>query len=175
MARFSKEYKIKNFFKPKDLISLANAGFGFLAILSMVHINLEYAAVFLVCAVFMDIIDGKVARRVGPTEYGKAIDIADTVSFGVAPALFITVWLKPNFSTFGLIVYASAFLLMMCGLVRLARFLVTDTKESIGLPITFNGIIFPALWFFNTPEIIVVIITLIVCSLMISSIRLPKV
>ena len=84
----------------------------------------------------MDILDGRIARLTNTTSaFGEAYDsIADVVSFGVAPALLVFQWGLWEVPRAGM---AVAFLYLVAGTVRLARF-STKGQESLdfsGLPI----------------------------------------
>jgi CDP-diacylglycerol--serine O-phosphatidyltransferase len=103
-------------------------------------INGDYrtAAIWILVSAVFDGLDGKVARVTGTTsKFGVEYDsLADLVAFGVAPGLLMYLWaLKP----FGRLGWLAAFLFVVCGALRLARFNVqVDTVESkrfIGLPI----------------------------------------
>jgi CDP-diacylglycerol--serine O-phosphatidyltransferase len=98
----------------------------------------DVAAWFILVSSIFDALDGKVARMTGTTSrFGVEYDsLADLVAFGVAPGLLMYSWaLKP----FGKLGWLAAFLYVVCGALRLARFNVqVDTVESkrfLGLPI----------------------------------------
>lgn len=113
---------------------------GFLAVVSAVRGNFEYAAKAIGVAMLLDGLDGRVARRLNATsEFGKEFDsLSDVIAFGVAPAILIYHWaFVPVADEFGLLI---SFLFMVCGAIRLARFNVRAGKESSknsfeGLPI----------------------------------------
>lgn len=112
---------------------------GFLAVVSAVRGNFEYAAKAIGVAMLLDGLDGRVARRLNATsEFGKEFDsLSDVIAFGVAPAILIYHWaFVPVADEFGLLI---SFLFMVCGAIRLARFNVRAGKESKssfeGLPI----------------------------------------
>ncbi len=78
------------------------------------------------------------ARLSGATsKFGVQYDsLADLISFGVAPALLAFSWALRPYGRFG---WLAAFLFVVCGALRLARFNVMaaagDTKYFKGLPI----------------------------------------
>ncbi len=96
---------------------------------------------FILGACIFDLLDGRVARMGGhESPFGREFDsIADIVSFGVAPALLIyRIVLQENYR-FGWLI---AFLYLVCGALRLARFnciaaanLPGGDKEFKGFPI----------------------------------------
>jgi CDP-diacylglycerol--serine O-phosphatidyltransferase len=108
-------------------------------------------------AVFLDGLDGRIARMTNTTsDFGREMDsLADVVSFGMAPAVlafawgvqFIDgtagAWLHSKITNAG---YFIAFLFLLCGACRLARFNIQknpvpknpgrpDRKYFVGLPI----------------------------------------
>ncbi len=124
-----------------QLVTLTGVFFGFLCLIwAPDH---PYAAgVALILAAVCDMIDGRVARMTGTTsEFGAALDsLADVVSFGVAPAYLAYVWglggsagdVDPG--------AVLAFVFVICGALRLARFNVQAAEGSavdrfVGLPI----------------------------------------
>ncbi len=119
--------------------------------------HFELAAKTIGAAVFLDGLDGRIARMTNTcSEFGKEIDsLADVISFGIAPAVLAIAWglffvdpsmdpaLREQLRRVG---YFIAFLFVLCGAVRLARFNVTknpipknpgrpDRKYFVGLPI----------------------------------------
>jgi len=120
-----------------NLLTAGNLFAGFYAILSAIHGQFDRAAVALVIAGILDILDGKIARFTGASSrFGVEFDsLADLVSFGVAPAVLIYLWaLQP----YGRIGWVAAFLLVACAALRLARFNVqvgaVERRWFLGLP-----------------------------------------
>jgi CDP-diacylglycerol--serine O-phosphatidyltransferase len=89
-------------------------------------------------AVVLDMLDGRIARLTGTqSEFGAELDsLADTVSFGVAPAMLAYGWALHLVPRAG---WPAAFLFLVCGVLRLARFNVqkhvVDSRFFVGLPI----------------------------------------
>ena len=108
-------------------------------------------------AVFLDGLDGRIARMTNTTsDFGREMDsLADVVSFGIAPAVLAYAWgvqfidvtiasaIREQLSRFGTF---AAFLFLLCGALRLARFNIQknpipknpgrpDRKYFVGLPI----------------------------------------
>ncbi|MCC7174195.1 MAG: CDP-diacylglycerol--serine O-phosphatidyltransferase [Bryobacterales bacterium] len=119
--------------------------------------HFEVAAKAIGVAVLLDGLDGRIARLTRTTsEFGKEMDsLADVVSFGVAPACLALAW-GAQFvdgpanrvvqEQLRGAAYFVAFLFLLCGAVRLARFNVqknpvpknpgrADRKYFVGLPI----------------------------------------
>ncbi len=121
-----------------NLFTTGNLFCGFWAIISVFQEQFYFAAVAILLASIFDILDGKVARLSGATsKFGVQYDsLADLVSFGVAPALLAFSWALRPYGRFG---WLAAFLFVVCGALRLARFNVMsssgETKYFKGLPI----------------------------------------
>ena len=113
----------------KDLLTLANAVSGIVGISAAIA-GQWYAWLYIFPAVLFDFLDGRVARKTAPNEFGKQLDsLADTVSFVVAPTVVLM------FSGFSLLVTIASALYVCCGLWRLAKFnLQRDKKNYYGLP-----------------------------------------
>ena len=127
-----------------SLFTTGNMAAGFYAILEIVHASaanywhLDNAAKAIGFAVLFDGLDGRVARMTGTSsEFGKELDsLADVITFGVAPAMLAWTWgfhLMPpvaltewewniKLTQLGAI---AAFLFLMAGASRLARFNIT--------------------------------------------------
>ena len=121
-----------------NLVTTGSLFAGFYGIVATMNGNYNLAAWFILVSALFDGLDGKVARLTGTTSrFGVEYDsLADLVAFGVSPGLLMYAWaLKP----FGKLGWLAAFLYVVCGALRLARFNVqVDTVESkkfVGLPI----------------------------------------
>jgi CDP-diacylglycerol---serine O-phosphatidyltransferase len=111
---------------------------GFYGMIAGVGGDFRTAALWILVSAVFDGLDGKVARATGTTsKFGVEYDsLADLVAFGVAPGLLMYFWaLKP----FGRLGWLAAFLFVVCGALRLARFNVqvetVESKRFVGLPI----------------------------------------
>ena len=129
-----------------SLFTTGNMAAGFYAILEVVHASaanfghLDNAAKAIGFAVLFDGLDGRVARMTGTSsDFGKEFDsLADVVTFGVAPAMLAWTWgfhLMPpvaltdwniKLTQLGAI---AAFLFLMAGASRLARFNITTNPQ----------------------------------------------
>jgi CDP-diacylglycerol--serine O-phosphatidyltransferase len=119
--------------------------------------HLTVAAQAIGAAVFLDGLDGRIARMTNTTsDFGREMDsLADVISFGLAPAVLAFAWgvqfidptigakLRGQIFNVG---YFIAFLFLLCGSCRLARFNIQknpipknpgrpDRKYFVGLPI----------------------------------------
>ncbi len=119
--------------------------------------NFAIAAQAIGAAVFLDGLDGRIARMTNTvSDFGREMDsLADVISFGIAPAVLAFAWgvqfVDPGFGegVRGELFNAGsfiAFLFLLCGAGRLARFNVQknpipknpgrpDRKYFVGLPI----------------------------------------
>ena len=119
--------------------------------------HFSVAAIAIGVAVFTDGLDGGIARLTGTmSDFGREMDsLADVISFGLAPAVLAVAWgvqfidtnlapaiRGPIFNA----AYLVAFLFLLCGAARLARFNIQknpipknpgrpDRKYFVGLPI----------------------------------------
>jgi len=121
-----------------NLITAGGIFAGFYVIISTTDGNYKTAAWFILVAAIFDGLDGKVARLTGTaSKFGVELDsLADVISFGVAPGVLLYDWaLRP----FGKLGWLAAFLYVICGALRLARFNVqvstVESKRFIGMPI----------------------------------------
>ena len=125
-----------------SLFTGGNIALGFYAITqSMRGTALDYApfdhaALAIAFAMPFDALDGRIARMTNTeSDFGRELDsLADVITFGVAPAILAYTWgfrmlpqmanvhLHQRLVAFGLI---AAFLFLICGACRLARFNVS--------------------------------------------------
>ena len=136
--------------------SFKNAGFlpnllttgtlfcGFYALISVVQADYSTAVIYIILASLFDVLDGYTARALNAqSDFGGHYDsLADSIAFGVAPALLIYFWLTKISHIFpeNLAPYLTNALPMayaVCAVIRLARFNVTfsyDKRFFTGLP-----------------------------------------
>jgi CDP-diacylglycerol---serine O-phosphatidyltransferase len=110
------------------LITTANLALGFFAITQSFAGRHDLAAVAIVLAAVADAIDGRIARLAGASSrFGLEYDsIADTVSFGVAPAMLA--FAAGNLQVIGKPGWVMAFTFTVCAALRLARFNVSPGR-----------------------------------------------
>jgi CDP-diacylglycerol--serine O-phosphatidyltransferase len=121
------------------------------------HEHFTIAATAIMAAGVLDGLDGRIARMTNTTsEFGREMDsLADVISFGIAPSVLAFAWgvqfvepslaehIRKQLFNAG---YFIAFLFLLCGAVRLARFNIQknpipknpgrpDRKYFVGLPI----------------------------------------
>jgi CDP-diacylglycerol--serine O-phosphatidyltransferase len=121
-----------------SLFTTGNLFLGFWAVIKTMHGQYQEAAPLIVGAIVLDLLDGYIARLTGTTsEFGGELDsLADVISFGVAPAVLVYSW---GFGSIERVGWLAAFLFVVCGALRLARFNVqrnvVDSRFFVGLPI----------------------------------------
>lgn len=121
-----------------NLVTSGSLFAGFYGIVASMNGKYDVAAWFILVSAVFDALDGKVARLTHTTsQFGVEYDsLADLVSFGVAPAILMYAWALQPFGKLG---WLAAFLYVVCGALRLARFNVqvetVESKNFIGLPI----------------------------------------
>jgi len=123
-----------------NLITSGSLFGGFYSIIAALDGNFEHAAIAILISAVLDGLDGRVARLTGTSsKFGVEYDsLADVVAFGLAPGVLIFTWALRPFGRYG---WLAAFLYVVCGALRLARFNVqVTTVESR----RFNGLPIPA-------------------------------
>lgn len=165
-------------------VTSANMFFGFLAIIKTMNGQFITAGWLIIIAAVMDGLDGKIARLVDKdSKFGKEFDsLSDLVSFGVAPAILAYKAYLERFEFLGVVI---VFLFALCGALRLARFNVSDKpgKKNMftGLPIPVAAVTVASFIHFNGHfwdemklGVAFIILILLVCFLMVSTIKYDK-
>lgn len=120
-----------------NVFTLAALFAGFFAIVQAINARFELAAIGIFAAMVLDGMDGRVARLTNTqSAFGEQLDsLSDMISFGVAPALVMYVWILNGLGRLG---WAAAFVYCACAALRLARFNanlgVVDKRFFQGLP-----------------------------------------
>jgi CDP-diacylglycerol--serine O-phosphatidyltransferase len=133
-----REQPRRGIFLLPSLLTTGNLFCGVLAIILSSDGRFTEAAVSIFVAMMLDTLDGKVARLTKTTtQFGVEFDsLADVVSFGVAPAFMLYAF---ALGRLGRAAWLGAFLFVICGALRLARFNVhaggSDRRYFVGLPI----------------------------------------
>lgn len=131
-----------------NLLTTGNLFSGFYSIIAVLNTDYLVAAVAILVAMAFDVLDGKSARLTKTTSrFGVEYDsLADLVSFGLAPGLLIYAW---ALSSYGRVGWVAAFLFVVCGTLRLARYNVQvaslESRHFVGLPIPAAGAVIATL------------------------------
>ena len=168
--------QILSLMKLADIFTVGNLCCGIVSILLAIDGHYDFSALLLFLAVVFDVLDGKIAGLLHQKNlFGKQIDsMSDLVSFGVAPAL-----LYYSMSSPGALGIAVSLFFVACGMLRLARYNISEGTGFEGVPITVNGVLFPLLFLVvsSFPESLNYwpIIFLIQGFLMISSFKITRI
>lgn len=121
-----------------DILSTLNFCCGVTALILTSQHRFALAICVIIMGQLFDLFDGRMAEKHGGTKYGPYLDdIADFVSFGLAPAYMMIKSDGPLAWLFGLI--------FICGVAfRLIRFVTTDKDRTDLPPGIFNGLPSPA-------------------------------
>jgi CDP-diacylglycerol--serine O-phosphatidyltransferase len=131
-----RERRSQGIFLLPSLLTTANLFCGFFALLLTMHGRYTEAGLAIYVAMVMDLLDGRVARLMkAQSQFGVEFDsLADVVSFCVAPAFLVYAF---ALSHLGRPAWFGAFLFVICGALRLARFNVqtgsVDKRFFVGL------------------------------------------
>jgi CDP-diacylglycerol--serine O-phosphatidyltransferase len=130
----------KSIYLLPNIFTTGNLLCGFSSIVASINGHYVQAAIAILIAVGLDYLDGKVARLTNSSSaFGLEYDsLADLLSFGMAPGLLLYAWTLRSFGPFG---WLAAFLFVICGALRLARFNVQATDIQ---KFTFTGLPIPA-------------------------------
>jgi CDP-diacylglycerol---serine O-phosphatidyltransferase len=175
----SGQFRILGMLKLADYVTLLNVALGLASIVFSISNRFGPAAIVLLICVLFDFLDGKIAVMMKQqNNFGKELDsLADTVSFGVAPAIFgfsmVQFYSDRNSA---LIFGGIAFMIFLfCGILRLARYNIMEFKGAyVGMPITLNGILIPAAYFLKMPVWAYPYVYLLLGIFMISTIKIKK-
>lgn len=195
-----------------NLMTAGNLFCGFLAVIRCIQAKYETvgpeinealakvyyteAVWFILAAIIFDTLDGRLARLGGRESlFGKEFDsIADTVSFGMAPALMVFfLILSPNeaFPYFRQVGWLIGFIYLLCVAVRLARFNVIthpliienkmeSSRDFLGFPApAAAGVIASIVLVLNRFDLrawafLLPFLLLLIAFLMVSNIRYPS-
>lgn len=165
-----------------NTLTLCGMFCGFYAILASLKGMYAYSAWAILIATIFDGLDGWVARLTNTTtRFGIELDsLSDLVAFGVAPAVLIYSW---GLNSFGRLGWGAAFLFVICGALRLARYNVqmgsTESKSFTGMPIPAAATVVSATVLFYTEmwgplmgrNVFILLFPVILSVLMVSTIR----
>ncbi len=115
------------------LLETFQGAMAFLANAASTHLHFQAAAISIGVAVFLDGLDGRIARMTNTvSDFGREMDsLADVITFGIAPAVLAFAWgvqfVDMAENPLGVeqlrrAGYFFVFLFLLCGAMRLARF-----------------------------------------------------
>lgn len=127
-----------------DWLTLSSLLLSVIGLLCAVQENLSLAIVFMLLAMFVDMLDGLLARRFGlESEFGRYLDsFCDVFTYLVLP-LFILY----QFGMQDMFSVAALFIFLASGLMRLSRFNIVGTVEEkdvqyhVGLQVVWSQLV----------------------------------
>lgn len=167
-----------------NVISLAGLACTLFSIYFIILENYSAAMIGMIWAVAFDWADGLIARRMkGRTGadrlFGGQLDLLiDIVSYGVTPAILVL-----SYGRFDLIFLPIAFVMLLCGAIRLSYFStfgLSDDSKYTGLAIDNNSIFLVFIFLFERSfgetmfSAILVVSGLVLAALNVSQIKTPK-
>lgn len=177
-----------------DMFTLGNAICGFLAIyctttgVLIPHLttgvatsgdrrSAATAVMLLLIGSMCDLADGLVARRLRSSALGAELDnLADLISFGIAPAYFVVVWGMVSDGAHQRIAAGIAILVLLAVVLRLARFSCTEARPGVfqGMPSPMGALTVISIVLLNPPFVPAVLGIVAVAALMVSQVEYPK-
>lgn len=156
-----------------NLITISNFTCGVLSIFAVLFSDIDAAILFIILGMLFDLSDGIIARKFhAVSDFGKELDsLSDIVTFCVAPSLLVYSVSLYQLSLIGLLATLS---FSICGLIRLARFNVEQSRLStfIGMPAPFAAFCLLAMTFVFDP-VILALGTCLLAYLMVSRVKFP--
>ncbi len=165
-----------------NMFTLGNAFFGFCSLVLAAHGEPAMSAYFILLGALLDALDGRMARLMGVcSPFGVQLDsLCDFLSFIIAPAFLAYMAELKMFGIFG---FAVSSVFVLAGVIRLARFNITNEEQTVfflGVPSTIAGCFIasslimlqfnPRLHIFS---VLMPFCIVILAYLMISSLRFP--
>lgn len=136
----TKKKERKGIYLLPNLFTSASLFGGFYSIIATIHGRYEAAAIAIILSAVFDGLDGRIARFTNTTShFGTEYDsLSDLIAFGVAPGILAFKWALEPFGRLG---WLAAFMYVICGALRLARFNVQKNSVEAN---TFKGLPIPA-------------------------------
>ena len=176
-----------------DVLTLGNAVCGFLAIyftttgVLIPHLtgaapsgdrrSAATAVTLLLIGSMCDLFDGLVARKLRSSALGAELDnLADLISFGIAPAYFVVVWGMVSNGAHQRISAGIAVVVLLAVVLRLARFSCTTMRPGVfqGMPCPMGALTVISIVLLDPPFIPAVLGIVAVAALMVSKVEYPK-
>ncbi|WP_202319504.1 CDP-diacylglycerol--serine O-phosphatidyltransferase [Archaeoglobus neptunius] len=152
-----------------DSFTVLNALFGFSAIVYVLLYGIEaHAFALFYLSTFADGIDGFVARKTEKSPFGKEMDsLADSISFGVFPAVLMV--------RYSASLFPFAALLLAFSILRLARFNTLKFSDFYGVPTLVTALIITSLIRISGDYYTIALSAFALSFLMISDIIYPRI
>jgi len=177
-------FRVRQRLGPADVVTLANAALGVVAITAVLTADPALVARLILLAAVADGLDGIVARTYGGTEVGPFLDgMADVVSFGTAPGLFVFAVAREAWAPLSAapgrwaLAVAAAALLVVFSLVRTGLYTVfyDEDENHPGIQNTLAASILAAAYLagFTQPALLVGG-ALVLSALMVAPVPYPK-
>ena len=167
-----------------NMFTAASIFVGTFSMVSAINGDFIVASWLIVLALIFDALDGRVARLTNTcSRFGVEFDsLADIVSFGVAPALLIYMYIGSSYGRLGIVISA---MFVVLGAIRLARFNVTTAQIEpsvfIGVPIPTAAVFISTLVLLfedytslHEYKFFILVGAVIISLLMVSNIRYPS-
>ena len=165
-----------------DWLTLLSFLFASLGLTSALHQKLTLAIAFMLIAMFIDMLDGFLARRMNlESDFGRYLDsFCDTVIY-----LFLPMFILYQFGMQDWLSLFAFFVFILCGFLRLSRFNIigsvneNGTAYYIGLQVFWSQLLvvlaFPFwAWLKEDAQYPLLIIILVMSFFMIRDIKFPK-
>lgn len=165
-----------------DWLTLGSLLLACLGLLSALHEKLTLAIGIMLLAMFVDMIDGLIARRMNlESEFGRYLDsFCDVITYLILP-LFILY----QFGMQDVFSVCALFVFLVCGVLRLSRFNIIGAVEEdgvayhVGLQVIWSQLLvvlaFPVwLWLGEVAHYPLSLMLLLMSLFMIRNLRFPK-
>lgn len=149
-----------------NTITMVSLCFGLTSIKLALAGNFEKAALFIVIAAVLDVVDGRFARLLNAqSKIGANLDsLCDFINFGLAPVFIMYLWGFKDVKIFG---WGVVLMTVVCTCIRLARFNVQEEDRGAdgvrshffaGIPSTAGGLLIlaPLILSFDIADTIVI-------------------
>jgi CDP-diacylglycerol--serine O-phosphatidyltransferase len=165
-----------------DWLTLSSLLLSSLGLLSALHATLTLAIGLMLLAMFVDMLDGLVARSMKlESEFGRYLDsFCDVFTYLVLPMFILY-----QFGMQDVLSISALFIFLVCGLLRLSRFNIIGVIEDsgvayhLGLQVIWSHLVvvlaFPIwMWLGKTVRYPLILILLVMSFFMIYNLKFPK-
>ncbi|MBD3193410.1 MAG: hypothetical protein GF317_00020 [Candidatus Lokiarchaeota archaeon] len=145
--------KVRELLQIKDYVTLLGTTLGLFSLIVVTFGGRAMVSVgfFLLAFTFgTDLADGYIARKTGTVnEIGKELDsLNDSLTFGIAPATLTFVAFKTG-TYYDLLLAIGAVIFALGGILRLARFNISEEEGYTGVPTPLTGLILLTFFYAN--------------------------